>query len=206
MDTTREEVTALLKRWSKGDEQALERLMPLVLDELRRLARGFFKGERRDHTLQPTELVNEVYLKLVDQKQVDWNNRFEFFSFSATLMRRVLVDYARSKNAVKRGAGIPKVALDEARVSVGGANVDILALDQCLHRLAAMDERQAKIVELRYFTGLTFPEIAEILGVHRSTVKRDWRTARIWLYQQLRDGTEPEDPGDPEDPNDPHRD
>ncbi|MGD2115447.1 MAG: sigma-70 family RNA polymerase sigma factor [Acidobacteriota bacterium] len=203
MDTTREEVTELLVRWSEGDERALERLMPLVVDELRRLARGFFRGERRDHTLQPTELVNEVYLKLVDQKRVSWDNRSQFFSFASTLMRRVLVDHARSKGAAKRGAGLPKVALEEARVSVAGKDVDVLALDQCLSRLAELNARQARIVELRYFTGLTFTEIAEILGVHLSTVKRDWRTARLWLYRELRDGSpdgEPEDADAPETP------
>ncbi len=192
MHTTREEVTELLVRWSEGDENALERLMPLVVDELRLLARGFFRGERRDHTLQPTELVHEVYLKLVDQQRVQWEGRAQFFSFASTLMRRVLVDHARSKNAAKRGAGIPKVALDEARVSVGETDLDLLALDQALSRLAAIDARQARIVELRFFTGLTLDEIAEILDVHLSTVKRDWKTAKLWLYRELRESSEGE--------------
>lgn len=193
MHTTREEVTELLVRWSEGDENALERLMPLVVDELRLLARGFFRGERRDHTLQPTELVHEVYLKLVDQQRVQWDGRAQFFSFASTLMRRVLVDHARSKNAAKRGAGIPKVALDEARVSVGGTDLDLLALDQALSRLGTIDARQARIVELRFFTGLTLEEIARILDIHLSTVKRDWKTAKLWLYRELREDGEGKD-------------
>lgn len=187
MTMTREEVTALLGRWSDGDQDAREQLMPLVFEELRRLARGFFRGERGDHTLQPTALVNEVYLKLVDQKRVSWQSRAQFFSFSATLMRRVLVDHARGKGAAKRGSGRTPVPLDEVLLTVDGSDPElVLAVDQCLTSLAALDPRQARVVELRYFTGLTMEEIAEAEGVALSTVKRDWKTAKLWLLKELR--------------------
>jgi len=184
---TREEVTELLVRWSDGDQNARERLMPLVHEELRRLAGSFFRGERGPHTLQPTALVHEVYLKLVDQKQVSWQNRAQFFAFAATLMRRVLVDHARAKGAVKRGRGQTPVPLDEVLLPAGGADPDlVLAIDECLTRLAKLDARQARVVEMRYFTGLTMEEIAEAEGVALSTVKRDWKIAKLWLLKELR--------------------
>ena len=184
---TREDVTELLGRWSDGDPSAREQLMPLVFEELRRLARGFFRGERGDHTLQPTALVNEIYLKLVDQKRVSWQSRAQFYKFAATLMRRVLVDHARGKGAAKRGSGRTPVPLDEVLLTIDAADPElILAVDECLERMAAVDPRQARVVELRYFTGLTLEEIAEAEDVALSTVKRDWKMAKLWLLNELR--------------------
>jgi len=187
MQITKEEVTALLVRWSDGDRSALEQLMPVVFEELRHLARSFFRGERGDHTLQPTALVHEVYLKLVDQRQVSWQSRAEFFAFAATLMRRLLVDHARAKGAAKRGSGVAPVPLDEVLLKDDGSNPElVLAIDECLERLAELDPRQARVVELRYFVGLTLEEIASAEKVALSTVKRDWHTARLWLLKELR--------------------
>lgn len=187
MQITKEEVTELLLRWSDGDQRALEHLMPLVFHELRLLARTFFRGERGNHTLQPTELVNEVYLKLVDQRRVNWQNRAQFFSFASTLMRRLLVDHARAKKASKRGSGLATVPLEDVLLTADVNDLDrVLAIDECLTRLAALDPRQARVVEMRYFTGLTMEEIAEAEGVALATVKRDWRTARLWLLHELR--------------------
>lgn len=191
MPATKEEVTELLIRWSDGDERALELLMPLVFDELRALARSFFRGERGDHTLQPTALVHEVYLKLVDQRRVSWQNRAQFFRFASTLMRRLLVDHARSKRAAKRGDGAGHAPLEDQCLTADSGNPDlVLAIDACLTRLAALDPRQARIVEMRYFTGLTMEEIAEAEGVALTRVKRDWRTARLWLLKELRSGVD----------------
>lgn len=187
MEIIREEVTELLVRWSDGDENALERLMPLVFEELRRLARSFFQGERGDHTLQPTALVHEVYLKLLGQRRVSWQSRAEFFAFAGTLMRRLLVDHARAKAAAKRGSGQTPVPLDEVLLSAEGANPElVLAVNECLERLERLDARQARVVSMRYFAGLTLEEIAEAEGVALSTVKRDWHTARLWLLHQLK--------------------
>ncbi len=187
MQITKEEVTELLVRWSEGDQRALEQLMPLVFEELRCLARSFFRGERGDHTLQPTALVHEVYLKLVDQRRVSWQNRAEFFAFAATLMRRLLVDHARAKGAAKRGSGIAPAPIEEALLTADRADPElVLAIDGCLTRLAALDPRQARVVEMRYFTGLTMEEIASTEKVALSTVKRDWHTARLWLLNELR--------------------
>lgn len=192
MPVTKEEVTELLVQWSEGDEQALERLMPLVFDELRLLARSFFRGERGDHTLQPTALVHEVYLKLVDQRRVSWQSRAQFFRFASTLMRRLLVDHARTKGAAKRGKGVVHACLDDADLTAADTGDPdlVLAIDACLTRLAALDARQARIVEMRYFTGLTMEEIAEAEGVALATVKRDWQTARLWLLRELRSKAE----------------
>jgi RNA polymerase sigma factor (TIGR02999 family) len=187
MQITKEEVTELLVRWSDGDPRALEFLMPLVVDELRLLARGFFKGERGDHTLQPTALVNEVYMKLEGQRRVRWQNRAQFFKFASTLMRRVLVDYARTKSTAKRGHGTVSVPLDQVFVASENADPDlVLAIDSCLGRLAELNPRQVRIVEMRYFIGLTMEEIAETEGVALATVKREWRSARLWLLHELR--------------------
>jgi RNA polymerase sigma factor (TIGR02999 family) len=188
MPVQRGEVTDLLIDWSRGDTEALRRLMPLVFDELRRLARSHLRHERDEHTLQPTALVHEVYMRLVEQRRVDWQNRSQFFAFASTLMRRILVDYAKARGAAKRGAGVPKVALDESIEAAGGFNVDLLALDRALDELAALDARQARIVEMRFFAGLNHHEIAEVLGTSHTTVKREWRSARLWLYQRLSGG------------------
>ena len=184
---TKEEVTELLLRWSDGDQSALEHLMPLVSHELQLLAQTFFRGERRDHTLQATELVNEVYLKLVDQRRVNWQNRAQFFAFASTLMRRLLVDHARAKKASKRGSGLATVPLEDVLPTFDLANLDlVLTIDECLTRLAQLDPRQARIVQMRYFTGLTMEEIAEAEGVSLATIKREWRSARLWLLHELR--------------------
>ena len=183
MSLTRGEITALLGDWSDGDEEALARLMPLVFDELRQLARGHFRRESAGHTLQPTALVNEVYMRLVEQRQVQWDNRSQFFAFAAILMRRILVDHAKARRTAKRGGGVQKLPLNEALAAAElPADVDVLALDEALDALGELDARQARVVELRFFAGLTHEEIADVLDVSLSTVKRDWRTARLWLY------------------------
>lgn len=182
------EVTDLLIDWSRGEPKALERLMPLVFDELRRLARCHLRRERDGHTLQPTALVSEVYMRLVDQRKVEWQSRGQFFAFASTLMRRILVDHAKAHLAAKRGAGAKKVTLGIDLEAPGRpVDLEVLALDEALDELGEMDRRLAKIVELRFFGGLTHEEIAETLGVSRTTVKRGWRTARIWLYKRLRE-------------------
>jgi RNA polymerase sigma factor (TIGR02999 family) len=175
----RPEVTRLLLEWSDGDSGALDALMPLVYDELRGLARGYLGRERGDHTLQPTALVNEAYLRLVDQRRVRWQNRAHFFGIAAQIMRRLLVDHARSVRAEKRGGGATKLELDEAlSASTSEREVDLEDLDRALQRLAEIDERQSRIVELRYFAGATNEETAEALGIAVATVKRDWTMAR----------------------------
>lgn len=188
MSISKSEVTDLLVRWSEGDADALERLMPLVFEELRYLARCQFAGEPGEHTLQPTALVNEVYMRLVGQRRVEWDNRSQFFAFAATLMRRVLVDHAKARAAKKRGSEVHKVPIESTFDLPGvsaGTGVDLVALDQALSDLEKADPRQARIVEMRFFAGLTLAEIAEALDVSVSTVKREWRTARIWLYGAL---------------------
>jgi len=180
------DVTGLLVDWSRGDEEALERLMPLVVDELRHLARSHFRREPDGHTLQPTALVNEVYLRLTDQRQVQWDNRSQFFAFAATLMRRVLVDHAKARHTAKRGGKVRKVSLQDVIGLAEPEDVDLLALDDALSALAEIDPRQSRIVELRFFAGLTHEEIADVLSVSVSTVKREWRTARLWLYRECR--------------------
>ncbi len=189
-DTGNTDVTQLLLDWSGGDAAALDRLMPLVLADLRRQASGYLRRERSGHTLQPTALVNEVYLRLVDQQRAHWKSRAHFFAVAAQLMRRILVDHARAHQADKRGGWAHIVALDEASDAPeeqAVANVDLLALDDALTALAALDERQARVVELRYFAGLTIPETAEVLGVTHATISRDWRNARAWLLLRLGD-------------------
>jgi RNA polymerase sigma factor (TIGR02999 family) len=180
------DVTSLLLDWNRGRAEALEELMPVVYEELRRLAKAHLGRERRDHTLQPTDLVHEAYLKLVDQRHVDWKNRAHFFAVAARLMRRVLVDHARARLAQKRGGGATRVAFDET-ISLGtdASDVMLLALDDALTELGTLDVRQARTVELRYFAGLTVDEAAEALGVSGMTVKRDWTVARAWLKLRL---------------------
>jgi RNA polymerase sigma factor (TIGR02999 family) len=182
----RQDVTRLLVEWSDGRAEALDALMPLVYDELRRLARAYLGRERAGHTLQPTALVNEAYLRLVDQRSVRWQNRAHFFGIAAQLMRRLLVDHARAANAEKRGGGIPRLELDAAENAVAPeSGVDLEELDRALERLARIDPRQSRIVELRYFAGATNEETAEALGIAVATVKRDWTVARAWLRHEL---------------------
>jgi RNA polymerase sigma-70 factor (ECF subfamily) len=180
------EVTQLLHEWSHGDSAALERLIPLVFDDLRQIAGWCLRKEGQGHTLQPTALVSEVYLRLVGQRKIQWQNREQFFGIAALLMRRILVDYAKGRQAAKRGGGVVKVPLDEAIDFLPEANgVDLVALDAALSRLAEIDPRQSRIVELRFFMGLSHEEIAEILEISVTTVKREWKTARLWLFREL---------------------
>ncbi|HEY9282435.1 MAG TPA: sigma-70 family RNA polymerase sigma factor [Pyrinomonadaceae bacterium] len=179
------EITRLLLAWGEGDESALAALTPLVEAELRRRAHRYMRGERAGHTLQTTALVNEAYLRLVDSKNVRWQNRAHFFAVSAQLMRRILVDFARSRGYQKRGGGAPHVELDEAAVVSDDRGAEMVALDEALKALAELDGRQSQVVELRYFGGLTDREIAELLKVSEATVRRDWTLARAWLRREL---------------------
>jgi RNA polymerase sigma factor (TIGR02999 family) len=181
----RGEVTALLKDWSGGDQRALEQLLPLVYDELRKLAAGYMRKERSDHTLQPTALVHEAYLRLVDQQRVDWRNRAHFFGIAAQMMRRVLVDHARRRQAAKRDAATCYLSFSD-EVASPGRDPELLDFDRALETLSALDPRQAKIVELRFFGGLTVEETAEVVGISPATVKREWQTARAWLAREIR--------------------
>lgn len=179
------DITELLLNWSGGDRDAPAKLMPLVYNELRRLARDHLRRERPDHTLQPTALVNEVYLRLVDQRRVSWQTRAQFFGLAAQLMRHVLVDHARSRAAAKRGGLIHKLSLDEACMAPEEVAAELVALDEALVRLAAIDERKSRVVEMRFFGGLSVEETAEALGVSDKTVMRDWRVAKMWLHREL---------------------
>ena len=185
------DITALLGDWSRGDRAALDQVLPLVYAELRRVARRQLRKERSDHSLQPTALVHEVFIRLVDQRQVDWQNRAHFFGVAATVMRRILVDHARRHGASKRGEGVPRVPIDEARDVAASDGMPILALDQALDRLEKVDAELARIVELRAFGGLTIDEAAHVLNVSPSTAKRDWRTAKAWLTRELGIGVRP---------------
>lgn len=179
------EVTALLLAWSAGDRAALERLIPLVYGDLRKRAESYLRKERRGHTLQPTALVNEAYLKLVDQTRVKWLNRAHFFGVASRAMREVLVDYARRHRAGKRGAGETRIALEEGSAATPPRSLDLLALDVALDRLAALDERQSKLVELRVFAGLTIDETAAAMGISPATVSREWKHAEAWLHREM---------------------
>lgn len=179
------DVTRLLINWTNGDKGALEELMPLVYGELRRLAGRYLRRERADHTLQSTALVNEAFLRLVDQKNVQWQNRAHFFGVAAQMIRRILVDHARAHQAGKRGGGAPKLSLDEALGVPERKDLDLLALDEALTGLAKMDEQQSRIVELRFFGGLSIEDTAEVLGISPATVKRDWTMAKAWLYRDM---------------------
>ncbi|MEQ1910146.1 MAG: sigma-70 family RNA polymerase sigma factor [Vicinamibacterales bacterium] len=183
------QVTGLLVAWGKGDEAALNQLIPLVHDELRRIARGCMAGERGGHSLQATALVNEAYLRLVDVQHVEWQNRAHFLAMSARLMRRILVDIARSKAYLKRGGGAVKVTFDEVLIVQGEPGQDLVALDDALQLLTSVDARKAKVVELRFFGGLSVEETASVLGVSVDTVMRDWKLAKAWLLRELRDQT-----------------
>ena len=185
-----EEITELLISWSKGNEGALEQLIPLVYPELRRLARAYMKRENRGHTLQTSALINEAYLRLVDQKHINWNNRAHFFAVAAQIMRRILIDHARSYKYKKRGGGALRVSLDEVAVLDDRAG-DFIALDEALTKLAAIDIRKSQIVELRFFGGLTVEETAEVIKLAPITVMREWRAARAWLHREMVANTTP---------------
>jgi RNA polymerase sigma factor (TIGR02999 family) len=178
-------VTALLTDWSRGDTTALDQLLPLVYDELRRIAARQLRGERVNHTLQPTALVHEVYLRLIDQRQVGWQDRAHFLGVAAQTMRRILVDHARRHDARKRGDGVQCVSIDDAKELATSQEMPLLALDHALGRLEKVDPELARIVELRAFAGLTIEEAAHVLKVSPSTAKRDWRTAKAWLNREL---------------------
>jgi len=179
------EVTQLLLAWNDGDESALERLVPLVYSELRRLAKRRVRLERRDHTLQTTALINEAYLRLVDVRNVHWQNRAHFFALCARLMRRILVDYARTRRYAKRGGGTPPVSLDQPPAVSPAPSTDLVAVDDALKALTKIDDRKAQVVELRFFGGLTVEESAEVLKVSPETVRRDWKLAKVWLLREL---------------------
>lgn len=178
-------VTELLVRWRAGDQEALAALMPIVYSELRRLAHHYLQREREDHTLQGTALVHEAYVRLLGQKNPEWQNRAHFFGVAAQLMRQILVDYARSHRASKRGGSACKLAFDDALDQARNVDVDVVALDDALKALAEMDPRQGRIVELRFFAGLSIEDTAEVLSISPATVKRDWTTARMWLFREL---------------------
>ena len=181
-----EGITELLIDWGKGDQAALEKLMPLVYNELRRLATAYLRRERASHTLQPTALVNEAYLRLIDQRNAQWQNRAHFFGISAQLMRRILVDHARQHQAVKRGgSNQQRLSITSVEEIATQPAVDLLALNEALDELASLDPQQAQIVELKFFGGLSIDETAEVLGISHATVERDWKMARAWLRRQL---------------------
>jgi len=182
------DVTDLLVAWGGGDRAALDELMPIVDSELRRLAKGYLARERRNHTLQTTALVNEAYLQLVDQRRVRWQNRAHFFGVAARVMRRILVGHARARRAGKRGHGVVPLSLEQVDAVKAKAPVDLLGLDEALDRLAEIDPRQGRLVELRFFGGLSIEETAEVLDVSPATVGREWAMAKAWLYDELRGG------------------
>ena len=183
--TSSHEITQLLLAWSDGDQAALDKLVPLVYDELRRLARRYMNRESPGHLLQTTALVNEAYMRLIDAHQVKWQNRAHFFAISARLMRRILVDFARRSHKLKRGGKAVEVSLAAAVIGYDGRGTDLVAVDDALNALAALDPRQSQVVELRFFGGLKDNEIAEVLRVSHGTVRRDWRLARAWLHREL---------------------
>jgi RNA polymerase sigma factor (TIGR02999 family) len=180
-----DQLTQLLVRWRGGDREALDALMPLVYDELRRLAHYYLQRERSDHTLQSTALVHEAYMRMLGQKLPDWQNRAHFFGVAARLMRQILVEYARGHQAAKRGGDACKVTLDEGALVSQKADVDVILLDDALHDLAKLDEQQSRIVELRFFAGLSIDDTSEVLGISPATVAREWTTARIWLHREI---------------------
>jgi RNA polymerase sigma-70 factor (ECF subfamily) len=183
-----DDISQLLRAWTDGDQNALEGLTPIVYDELRRLAHRYMRRERTGHSLQTTALVNEAYVRLVDYKRMQWQNRAHFFAVSSQLMRRILVDHARSHN-VKRGGGVPHVSLEEAALVSAGRAADLVALDDAMNLLARLDGRKVRVVEMRFFGGLTVEETAEVLKVSPVTVRREWSSAKVWLYRELAGGT-----------------
>lgn len=180
-----QQITGLLVEWSNGDEYALERLMPLVYDELRRMAKRYMRGQPSGHTFQTTELIHEAYLKLANQNERNWQNRLHFFGVAAKAMRHILVDYARSKQSKKRGGWQERITLADNAAIVSGRSDEMVALDDALKGLTELDERKGRVVELKYFGGLNTEEIAEVLNISPETVKRDWRFARTWLLREL---------------------
>jgi len=189
MAASPKEVTQLLRAWRDGDQRALDKLMPLIYDELKRIAARYLRNERRGHTLQTTALVNEAYLKLAVYEEIEWNNRAHFFGAAAQAMRRILVDHARTRKNVKHGGDVLKVSLVEAAEQADETALDLLALDDALQDLAKLDARKCRVVELRYFGGLSVAETAAVLNVSEVTVLRDWNTARAWLLRALSRGT-----------------
>jgi RNA polymerase sigma factor (TIGR02999 family) len=184
-EVSRTGVTQLLVAWNRGNQAALDELFPIVYDELRRLARSYLRQEHPGHTLQPTELVHEAYLRLIDQRSVSWQNRAQFFGLAAQMMRRILVNHALRRHAAKRGGHVPRVPLDEAIDVLEARQVDVVALDAALKALDALDARQSQIVELRFFGGLTVDETAEVVGISPASVKRDWAAAKLWLLREI---------------------
>ena len=183
---TSAQITKLLDNWHQGDQKARDELIPLVYQELRRMARQWLWRQRADHTLQSAALVNEAYLRLVQQKSPQWQNRAHFFGVAAQIMRNILVDYARNRLAAKRGGGARRVSLETEFGPARQPEIDLLALDDALNKLARLDEQQGRLVELRYFGGLSIEETAEVMGISPATVKREWATARAWLQRELK--------------------
>ena len=180
------EITRMLRDWNEGSREVLDELLPLIYDELHRQAARYLRRERIDHTLQPTALINEAYLKLIDQREVDWQNRAHFFGIAAQAMRRILVDHARTRHRDKRGGEQENLPLDEAMtIAVEEKDIDLLALDEALTHLEKRDRQQARIVELRYFSGLSLEETAQALDISRTTAARDWAMAKAWLHREL---------------------
>lgn len=196
MSVSGADITRLLRTAASGDRRDLDALMGAIYDDMRRLAVSHLRGERDDHTLQPTALVHEAYLKLVDQRSTDWTDRLHFFSVASRVIRRILIDHARQRLAEKRGGGAHRLSVDEQEVAAPGRGVDLLALDEALAELATLDEQQARIVELRFFGGCSIDEAAELLNVGRRTVDRDWQAARTWLYCRLGGGGAGAEPPD----------
>lgn len=182
------QLTELLLAWNEGDNAALETLMPIVYEELRQIARRYMRKERQNHTLQTSALINEAYLRLIEQKNVRWQNRAQFFALSSQMMRRILVDYARTRGYAKRGGDAVQVTLDEAILASDKKAADLLSLDDALNQLAELDERQSKIVEMRFFGGLSIEETAHALNISPATVKREWSSAKAFLYKVMTDG------------------
>ena len=178
-------ITELLAGYARGDKESLDQLMPIVYDELRRQAARYLRREQAGHTLQTTALIHEAYVRLVDQKNVQWQNRAHFFGIAAQMMRRILVDHARAKKRVKRGGSEVRVSLGEVTVAAKSQDLDVVALDEALERLARIDEQQSRVVELRFFSGLSVEETAEVMGISKATVKRDWSMAKAWLHREL---------------------
>jgi len=180
-----ENITDLLVSYGRGDKESLDKLMPVVYDELRRQAARYLRREQAGHTLQTTALIHEAYVRLVDQRNVQWQNRAHFFGIAAQMMRRILVDHARTKKRAKRGGSDIRVSLDDATVAVKGQDLDVVAVDEALSRLEQIDKQQSRVVELRFFSGLTVEETAEVMGISPATVKRDWSMAKAWLHREL---------------------
>jgi RNA polymerase sigma-70 factor, ECF subfamily len=197
-ESARGDVSRLLHAWSVGDQDALKELTPIVYDELHRLAGAYMRRERAGHSLQTTALVHEAYTRLVNYKRMQWQDRAHFFAVAAQLMRRILVEHARKKN-LKRGAGLQHISLDEAALVGAGRPIDLVALDDAMNALACVDPRKVRVVEMRFFAGLTVEETAEVLKISAVTVMRDWNTAKAWLYRELKgsakDGTQPVETG-----------